>query len=268
MQSSLGNTNGAARGSHHVEDRASNRSSYDPQPAYQLPIHSGPPPSRNSYSPPNLSPAMASPYAASKADTRRGYSHGGSHSLPTPPMSYHSGPNSRAASYAPPDHYRNGDPGCGGQYYGDGRVRDSRSAGSSAYQSTHHTYPSVHYGYPPPPPTNGDYAVHHQYQNGYHHGSVSFESDDSGGQAPRRRRGNLPRDTTDMLKQWFADHLGHPYPTEDEKQMLCRQTGLQMTQVSLSAKHALSQLTASSVDIIYRSAIGSLTPGVDGSRNW
>lgn len=38
-----------------------------------------------------------------------------------------------------------------------------------------------------------------------------------------------------MLKQWFSDHLGHPYPTEDEKQYLCRQTGLQMTQVFSSS---------------------------------
>ena len=60
---------------------------------------------------------------------------------------------------------------------------------------------------------------------------MQFEPEDMGNQVPRRRRGNLPRDTTDMLKQWFADHLAHPYPTEDEKQMLCRRTGLAMTQV-------------------------------------
>jgi len=36
-----------------------------------------------------------------------------------------------------------------------------------------------------------------------------------------------------MLKQWFLEHIAHPYPTEQEKNELCRATGLGMTQVSL-----------------------------------
>ncbi|KAJ1337669.1 homeobox protein TGIF1 [Microdochium nivale] len=48
----------------------------------------------------------------------------------------------------------------------------------------------------------------------------------------RKRRGNLPKETTDKLRAWFVGHLQHPYPTEDEKQDLMRQTGLQMNQIS------------------------------------
>jgi len=48
----------------------------------------------------------------------------------------------------------------------------------------------------------------------------------------RKRRGNLPKETTDKLRAWFMAHLNHPYPTEDEKQELMRQTGLQMNQIS------------------------------------
>lgn len=48
----------------------------------------------------------------------------------------------------------------------------------------------------------------------------------------RKRRGNLPKETTDKLRAWFVAHLSHPYPTEDEKQDLMRQTGLQMNQIS------------------------------------
>ncbi|KAK2626681.1 hypothetical protein QTJ16_003856 [Diplocarpon rosae] len=48
----------------------------------------------------------------------------------------------------------------------------------------------------------------------------------------RKRRGNLPKETTDKLRAWFMTHLTHPYPTEDEKQELMRQTGLQMNQIS------------------------------------
>ncbi|TVY48889.1 Homeobox protein homothorax [Lachnellula occidentalis] len=48
----------------------------------------------------------------------------------------------------------------------------------------------------------------------------------------RKRRGNLPKETTDKLRAWFVAHLQHPYPTEDEKQDLMRQTGLQINQIS------------------------------------
>ncbi|TAQ86702.1 hypothetical protein B7494_g4973 [Chlorociboria aeruginascens] len=49
---------------------------------------------------------------------------------------------------------------------------------------------------------------------------------------PRKRRGNLPKETTDILRAWFLQHLNHPYPTEDEKQQLMKKTNLQMNQIS------------------------------------
>ncbi|KAI1743997.1 homeobox KN domain-containing protein [Xylaria scruposa] len=48
----------------------------------------------------------------------------------------------------------------------------------------------------------------------------------------RKRRGNLPKETTEILRNWFLAHLAHPYPTEDEKQALMRETNLQMNQIS------------------------------------
>ncbi|KAI1213051.1 uncharacterized protein F4807DRAFT_309766 [Annulohypoxylon truncatum] len=48
----------------------------------------------------------------------------------------------------------------------------------------------------------------------------------------RKRRGNLPKETTDKLRAWFVAHLQHPYPSEEEKQDLMRQTGLQLNQIS------------------------------------
>jgi hypothetical protein len=56
-------------------------------------------------------------------------------------------------------------------------------------------------------------------------GGMGFEGPRQG----RKRRGNLPKETTDKLRDWFKRHLTHPYPTEDEKQELMRQTGLQMS---------------------------------------
>lgn len=58
----------------------------------------------------------------------------------------------------------------------------------------------------------------------------------NGDNKQRKRRGNLPKETTDKLRAWFVAHLHHPYPSEDEKQELMRQTGLQMSESSPSTK--------------------------------
>lgn len=47
----------------------------------------------------------------------------------------------------------------------------------------------------------------------------------------RKRRGNLPKEATGILKSWFNSHRDSPYPTEDEKVALCNQTGLTLNQV-------------------------------------
>lgn len=49
---------------------------------------------------------------------------------------------------------------------------------------------------------------------------------------PPRKRGKLPKETTDYLKAWLHRHSDHPYPSEDEKKQLCHATGLSMSQVS------------------------------------
>ncbi|KAF2732358.1 Homeodomain-like protein [Polyplosphaeria fusca] len=48
----------------------------------------------------------------------------------------------------------------------------------------------------------------------------------------RKRRGNLPKEATQILKAWFQSHRVSPYPSEDEKNQLCQQTGLTLNQVS------------------------------------
>jgi hypothetical protein len=49
---------------------------------------------------------------------------------------------------------------------------------------------------------------------------------------PQRKRGKLPKETTDFLKSWLHRHSDHPYPSEEEKKQLCNATGLSMSQVS------------------------------------
>jgi len=48
----------------------------------------------------------------------------------------------------------------------------------------------------------------------------------------KKRRGNLPKAATNILKKWLFDHLFHPYPTEEEKSALSMQTGLTLNQIS------------------------------------
>ncbi|KAG0189325.1 Homeobox protein pknox1 [Apophysomyces sp. BC1034] len=48
----------------------------------------------------------------------------------------------------------------------------------------------------------------------------------------RKRRGNLPKSVTAILKHWLIDHHMHPYPTEEEKRALRIQTNLTLNQIS------------------------------------
>jgi hypothetical protein len=107
-------------------------------------------------------------------------------------------------------------------------------AGVGAYRQSGYTYghhPSRSVGsvhaydrsqYPP-----RSYGAHYpEYVRVGEVGSMGVNGDNK----QRKRRGNLPKETTDKLRAWFAAHLSHPYPTEEEKHELMRQTGLQMSE--------------------------------------
>jgi len=48
----------------------------------------------------------------------------------------------------------------------------------------------------------------------------------------RRRRGNLPKPVTDILRRWLQEHLDHPYPSDEQKQVFIQRTGLSISQIS------------------------------------
>lgn len=58
-----------------------------------------------------------------------------------------------------------------------------------------------------------------------------YAGNGSGGQYQRKRRGNLPKSAINQLKAWFEGHRGSPYPTEGQKQALCKSTELSINQV-------------------------------------
>jgi hypothetical protein len=51
----------------------------------------------------------------------------------------------------------------------------------------------------------------------------------------RKRRGNLPKEATNILKRWFHENRATPYPSEDQKLELCSLTSLTMNQVCLKS---------------------------------
>jgi hypothetical protein len=86
---------------------------------------------------------------------------------------------------------------------------------------------SVEYGSVPPGRLEPPYA--------YPGHSSHYQFAPMGASSPaefhRKRRGNLPKEATQKLKDWFNAHRDSPYPSEDEKTTLCKETGLTMNQV-------------------------------------
>lgn len=48
----------------------------------------------------------------------------------------------------------------------------------------------------------------------------------------QRKRENLPKESTALLKQWLLSHMLLPYPGNEEKLALCRATNLDMAQIN------------------------------------
>ncbi|KAL4887124.1 homeobox KN domain-containing protein [Aspergillus karnatakaensis] len=87
-------------------------------------------------------------------------------------------------------------------------------------------------GYPYPPmayqsdPEHASQALSHPPQSNF--GILGDPIDSKN----KRRRGNLPKPVTDILRAWFHEHLDHPYPSEEDKQMFMTRTGLTISQIS------------------------------------
>ncbi|CAI5670746.1 unnamed protein product [Oreochromis niloticus] len=48
----------------------------------------------------------------------------------------------------------------------------------------------------------------------------------------KNKRGVLPKHATNVMRSWLFQHIGHPYPTEDEKKQIATQTNLTLLQVN------------------------------------
>ncbi|XP_030642633.1 homeobox protein PKNOX1.1 [Chanos chanos] len=77
-----------------------------------------------------------------------------------------------------------------------------------------------------------------------------FSADDS---SSKNKRGVLPKHATNVMRSWLFQHIGHPYPTEDEKKQIASQTNLTLLQVNnwfINARRRILQpmLDASSAE--------------------
>ncbi|KAM6934661.1 homeobox protein PKNOX1.1 isoform 2-T2 [Xenentodon cancila] len=63
----------------------------------------------------------------------------------------------------------------------------------------------------------------------FHQDLNLFNNDDS---STKNKRGVLPKHATNVMRSWLFQHIGHPYPTEDEKKQIASQTNLTLLQVN------------------------------------
>lgn len=127
------------------------------------------------------------------------------------------------------------------QHHGPGVEPSNGNRGAVPYSNGQHI---INQHFHPQPGThspanhyNGNlsYGAHENGNNNSNHPEFHIIDSSTGrhlvAEAPRRR-GNLPKDVTNILRSWLSSHLGNPYPTEEDKHRLVEQTGLSLIQVS------------------------------------
>ncbi|KAJ4421417.1 homeodomain super [Neurospora sp. IMI 360204] len=138
------------------------------------------------------------------------------------------------------DHHQHGEPQRGYPQYGQHQpVYRQDSYPPHGYpQDFYYPLPEHRHGaYPQPGPQQNPYeqrarSERPRYPHPWGSQSDSAVSPRGGDGGKNKRRGNLPKEVTEKLYAWLYGHLNHPYPTEDEKQKMMRETNMQMNQIS------------------------------------
>ncbi|KAJ1975522.1 Homeobox protein [Dimargaris xerosporica] len=86
------------------------------------------------------------------------------------------------------------------------------------------------------------------------------------GKTGKKRRGNLPKAVTAILKAWLLEHVKHPYPTEEEKLALANQTDLTLAQINNWFINARRRILQPILDQYAKSAVTSNGNASSGSH--
>ncbi|KAK1781686.1 homeobox KN domain-containing protein [Copromyces sp. CBS 386.78] len=137
-------------------------------------------------------------------------------------------------------HHQHGEPQRGYTQYGQHQpVHRQDTYPPHGYpQDSYYSLPEHRHGvYPQPGPQQNHYeqrarSERARYPHPWGSQSDSAVSPRGGDGGKNKRRGNLPKEVTEKLYAWLYGHLNHPYPTEDEKQKMMRETNMQMNQIS------------------------------------
>lgn len=93
--------------------------------------------------------------------------------------------------------------------------------------------PPHHASTPPSPPREEGFRLRPKHMTSPSLStSISNESKKVTSSTGKRRRGNLPKAVTAILRDWLSQHKKHPYPTEEEKASLAAETNLNLNQIS------------------------------------
>ncbi|KAK9478222.1 homeobox KN domain-containing protein [Lipomyces japonicus] len=193
----------------------------------------------------------ALPYSLAKSHSVSSVSSSGSagsvspithHALPASHSSADGAAQPRSILYVPQDHVQFSADDYHRQHLESYRFKSAPYSPPSSYYAPVPYPPDAYvpassYGSQQPLPRQPSTAVSGTSDSSLHVRKVSDGSvDDShhvrASNISKKRRGNLPKHVTDILRTWLNGHVHHPYPTEDEKAMLMRQTGLTMNQIS------------------------------------
>ncbi|CAF0998034.1 unnamed protein product [Rotaria sp. Silwood1] len=84
-----------------------------------------------------------------------------------------------------------------------------------------------------------------------------YEENDDNNKRRQKKRGIFPKAATSLMRAWLFQHLNHPYPSEEQKKILARETNLNILQVNNWFINARRRIVQPMIDQSNRAVIGS-----------
>ncbi|CAF2092196.1 unnamed protein product [Rotaria magnacalcarata] len=83
-----------------------------------------------------------------------------------------------------------------------------------------------------------------------------YEENDDNNKRRHKKRGIFPKAATSLMRAWLFQHLNHPYPSEEQKKILARETNLNILQVNNWFINARRRIVQPMIDQSNRAVIG------------